>query len=259
MFNLFKSRAATEKVIADIHNEFDTAGEKLLADAKKILADSTDTGKAERLKKLGFIQAQPVGRAKKLMEEKANSKAIAERVEYFRTYYPNNKFITKEMVESICKKYGLLCGSIGRYIGDVPLKNIAEMEAFTLRQEDMRSYTGLHRHMNSITIQWKMNAFDQNISAMGIMGRMGNPYGHVSAPTAEEANRLASQVYYSKEGFDICAPEKDFDMTRAEKKGFFISEIPDPIVLQPVKGGYLIVSKWGLAASDELAINEGSN
>jgi hypothetical protein len=33
----------------------------------------------------------------------------------------------------------------------------------------------------------------------------------------------------------------------------------DPIVLQPVKGGYLVVTKWGLEASDEIVTNPTSN
>ena len=31
--------------------------------------------------------------------------------------------------------------------------------------------------------------------------------------------------------------------------------IPDPVVLQPVKGGYLIITAWGDEASDPLVIN----
>lgn len=42
-------------VIAEIHNSFDTASEKLLNDAKAILAGSYDIEKGERLKKIGFV------------------------------------------------------------------------------------------------------------------------------------------------------------------------------------------------------------
>jgi len=36
-------------------------------------------------------------------------------------------------------------------------------------------------------------------------------------------------------------------------------EIPDPVVLQPVKGGYLILTAWGDEASDPLVMNEINN
>jgi len=48
-------------------------------------------------------------------------------------------------------------------------------------------------------------------------------------------------------------------------KDFKISkiEIPDPVVLKPVYYGgqkhYLIVTAWGLEASDELVVNEKMN
>jgi hypothetical protein len=35
--------------------------------------------------------------------------------------------------------------------------------------------------------------------------------------------------------------------------------LPDPIVLQPVNGGYLIVSKWGLEGEDAELTNEKMN
>ena len=35
--------------------------------------------------------------------------------------------------------------------------------------------------------------------------------------------------------------------------------IPDPVVLQPVKGGYLIITAWGDEASDEIVVNQKMN
>ena len=35
--------------------------------------------------------------------------------------------------------------------------------------------------------------------------------------------------------------------------------IPDPVVLQPVCGGYLIVCAWGDEASDEIVVNQQMN
>ena len=61
--------------------------------------------------------------------------------------------------------------------------------------------------------------------------------------------------------FKMVAPVKDFDMRGKEIKGVEIRNIPapDPVVLQPVNGGYLIVSKWGDEASDKDLVNEIDN
>jgi hypothetical protein len=64
---------------------------------------------------------------------------------------------------------------------------------------------------------------------------------------------------------EIAAPASDFDTTGMELKNFKLSpiEFPDPIVLQPVffEGSkhYLIVTAWGLEASDEMVVNEKMN
>ena len=37
------------------------------------------------------------------------------------------------------------------------------------------------------------------------------------------------------------------------------NEIPDPVVLQEVRGGYLIITAWGDEASDPLIVNKNNN
>lgn len=43
--------------------------------------------------------------------------------------------------------------------------------------------------------------------------------------------------------------------------GYKIQNIPapDPVTLQPVKGGYLILAAWGDEASDEIVVNQNNN
>ena len=58
----------------------------------------------------------------------------------------------------------------------------------------------------------------------------------------------------------ICAPLKDMEVKSNQKvKGYKIMDIPDPVVLQPVRGGYLIVCAWGDEASDEIVVNQQMN
>ena len=58
----------------------------------------------------------------------------------------------------------------------------------------------------------------------------------------------------------IAAQEEDFDTRGMYVKGHKLEmSIPDPIVLQPVKGGYLIVTAWGDEASDAAVVNEIKN
>jgi hypothetical protein len=250
ILNVFKSKAKTIRVIEQIHSEFDNASEKLLKEANDLLNSTSGNEMAERLSKLGFVCAAPVKESKKQTEARQEQRSIIGWVEYYRIHYPNNKFITEKMVEAICKKYNLLCGEISRYIGDVPSKNISEMEKFSLRQEDMNVRSA---YDDFLRFQMQLQFVD---SRRGLLG-YANPSPNPNHPSMEKIKSMMEEMRYSKPSLKICAPQKDFETYGARIVGYNL--VPDPIVLQPVKGGYLIITKWGLEANDELAINEGQN
>lgn len=245
MFNLFRKIAAKQyadvSVIEEIHNEFDTATERLLSEAKNILAnaDKIKQEKADRLKRLGFGQAKEVAETKAQIEEQRKSEALAKSILYYQTYYPSNKFITEEEVIRICKKYGLVWGDVHYYKGDVPEKNLQEIEQFKLRQEDMQVRTNLDDYYE---------------------GQMRNMMrSRMAFPSYSEAPTEIIERYVAPP-FKICAPQKDFDTRNMiVSKDLKLMEINDPIVLQPVKDGYLVVSKWGMEASDDNLVNEKMN
>ena len=63
-----------------------------------------------------------------------------------------------------------------------------------------------------------------------------------------------------KAQLQICAPIKDMDTKGYKLQGHkLIKDIPDPVVLQPIENGYLIVTAWGDEASDPLITNEITN
>lgn len=240
-----------QALIAEIHEEFDTATDKLLAQAKDILCKEVGS-KGERLKKLGFISTKSASEAETLIRQQEYNLEISERVEYFRTYYPNQKFITEVLVSHICKKYGLLFGDASYYIGDVPEKNIVEMENFKLREDDLDKL--LHGYVTTGTngrlVMTKEKTAHFGYLQMGLFG--------LNFIAVEDK---ASTHHYDAKPYKICASVKDFDTHNMRiEDGYKLQQnLPDPIVLQPVKGGYLIVTKWGLEASDELVVNEINN
>jgi hypothetical protein len=246
MFKLFKAKKTTEQVIAEIHNDFDSASERLLKEAKDIVAK--DTGKGDRLRSLGFNNAKPVKEVEGVRQAQYEMRQLADRVSYFNQWYPHNKFITEESVKKICEKYGLVFADAQYYKGDVPEKNLREMEQFVLRKEDMDSdpigSIVSHLRRSLMGVNWGYDF----VAPRGLWNEMPSPSYDYEEPKAK------------KPSFKICAPEKDFDTSMLTKNGHRLElNIPDPIVLQPVKGGYLIVTKWGLEASDDLVKNEKAN
>jgi len=247
-------------VIAEIHESFDTASEKLLNEAKAILNGSYDIEKGERLKNIGFTSAKKAVEATELVDKKQKNEELAKLIEYYQLHYPNNKFITEEKVKEICQKYGLLCGETKYYKSDVPEKNLSEIENFKLKEKDM----------DKIKYNWyKINYTERSYPySLALDKETGDCYGHIEY-SASPFGRSMTFVkkdenkthHFQKEKFKICASVKDFDTKNMRiEDGYKLNlNLPDPIVLQPVKGGYLVVSKWGLEAEDKDLFNEKMN
>lgn len=75
---------------------------------------------------------------------------------------------------------------------------------------------------------------------------------------------IETATLYSSSDLIIAAPEKDMDttgLTKIKNSWFSTSKrhYPDPVVMIPVKMGYLIVTAWGDEASDPLVFNEKQN
>lgn len=227
-----------EQLIAEIHEDFNTEVDRLLEEAsiKKSAQDEENIlGKAERLSKLGFNKTKINSKAQEFSkkageieeEVKSNNKLI-EAIVYFTNKYPQYKFITKDSVLRLCKKYNLILGGVGEYIGGVPEKNLQDIEAFKVNEED-EAY--------QVDYGFGDNYFySQEESKRRIKYRMS----HIP--------RLCP--------FSIVAPQKDFDIRQDQKVSNFQIVPKDPIVLKSVYYGneryFLIVTAWGIEAEDDL-------
>jgi len=240
-----------EKTIRKIHKKFDTASEKLLAEAKAIVSAPVvnDTKTIERLHKIGFNTAKPIKDAEEMFKRQEKAKETIEAIEYYQLHYPNYKFISEEQIQAICKKYGLLYGESKNYLGAIPEKNLTEIEAFKLREEDY--YEDTYFSLWSSMVGQRL--FAPSFSFLD--GTLHLDYG---TRATEELKETAKQ----KPPFKICAPKKDFNTSGYEvKDGYKL--VYDPIVIQPVKyknlDGGLVISKWGIEGQDESLVNEKMN
>lgn len=290
MFKLFKKSASNEVVIAEpkadlrgkttnevieeIHETFYTEVDKLLVSAK--IANSLDTGKQDliekcaRLKALGFTNTKEVKEAEaeiarldELKRDNEAKKTLIEAINYFSFKYPNYKFITEKSVEKICAKYNLVYGAIDRYIGTVPDKNLKHIEDFRVIEDDeCFVYEELYYSMfgggeRSMRKEYKTSEHFKREQEL-----RNDPQNYMRSAMM---HRMDYREINMKCPLEIAAPLKDFNMQSMEVKEHKISkiEIPDPIVLKPVifnnKKHYLIVTAWGLEATDELVVNANHN
>jgi hypothetical protein len=258
----------TNQLVEEIHETFYTEVDRLLAGALQVKSLDTDKGelieKCKRLKALGFSNTKEVKEAEieikrldNLGKENELNKELTEAINYFSFKYPNYKFITEDSVKAICQKYNLIYGEIANYIGSVPDKNLKQMEEFAISEKDECG-------------------FSKMVSTRFWGSELNNGYDSFESIKIkkEEDLKMRDRVDYLAAGFrevygkcplEIAAPIKDFNMDGMEVKNHKISkiEIPDPIVLKPViykgKKHYLIVTAWGLEASDEIVVNQKMN
>lgn len=234
----------SNEIIMEIHDTFFTEVDRLSNIASKSKSLETDKqdliDKRKRLVALGFTNTKEVKEAnlelERLRELEAvntNRASLLDAINYFSFNYPQYKFITEKSVLEICNKYGLVYGSIKDYIGSVPDKNLKHIEDFKIKEKDLCFF----HFLNTKNISRKI---DQYVD-----------YKHIASGTQCP--------------LEIVAPLKDFNLANRELRGFNVvqREIKDPIVLHPVffngKKYYLIVTAWGLEASDELVVNHRNN
>lgn len=278
--SIFKNKKIEEKstkeIIEEIHDTFYTEVDRLLADAKIMNSIETDRqpllDKYDRLKKLGFSHCREaqeaqkeINRLEELKRENISKEVLVGAINYFSQKYPQYKFITEESVKKICKKYNLVYGPVNKYIGEIPTKNLEDMEKFSVKEED-KAYL-----VNTIS-RWGTNQ-DEFINHKEYLEKT-KPEKKSYYPGFRSLGSIYMEYEFMSTNFhrtykeaplEIAAPIKDFKMEGMEIKDFKISkiEIPDPVVLQPVMYNnvkyYLIVTAWGEEGSDELVVNQKMN
>jgi hypothetical protein len=271
MIQLFKSKQEKEVAVAeypqivyDIHHEFENAGELLLQEANKTLAEcaAKDKEKGKRLLALGFKQVPQAVQVTEVERQEKEAELIAKCITDYAMRYPNNKFITDDAVTRICEKYDLVCGEIGRFKGFVPEAKLKMIESFKVKIEDLVKYAITRREVD---VSSEYGDFESKIIGTYPEYINSRAYAYVqhAIPSLYRGNGTAGEfdrVVKHDNSLQICAPQKDMDTTgmRIENRRL-VREIPDPVVLQPVKGGYLIVCAWGDEASDPEVVNQTMN
>ncbi|KKN88714.1 hypothetical protein LCGC14_0246050 [marine sediment metagenome] len=242
--------------VEEIHEDFRTEVERLIEDANILHSEETTKGelltKADALNTYGFFNTPEAKEASKevkrlsvLQEENRNKELLREAIYHFSSNYPNYKFITESSVKELCKKYGLIYGTVNYFIGDVPDVNLKHLQEFIVAEGD-------ECHMSYS----KYND--------------GTPFNlkYLTKKEVErekDMRRVFSDIKFIQCPLEIVAPSSDFNLKGMDITDFEIRPTPieDPIVLHPVywKGTkhYLIGTAWGPEASDPLAINEKMN
>ena len=120
-------------IVTAIHNEVDTAQDKILAEAKEIIANTSrkeylnSDKEIKLLEELGFINSKKVRELHEkniaisrqnsdIDEILATAKKNADLIINYSVKYPQYKFITHEVINYLMDKYSLSIGPISAYM-----------------------------------------------------------------------------------------------------------------------------------------------
>ncbi len=242
-----ENNGVSENVIDDVINTDEqiykdvySAQELILAEAILILSKPTgyNEERHNRLKEmnhLGFSNAEEVKEFSDLQKMREEQTELKAKIEYYQQTYPLHKFISKEAAKNICEKYQLLLAKTTDYIAEIPEKNQREIISFRIKRKDIRK--------PSEVVGFSFGSFHEQMAMIGMRREQRESY---------ENQMLIGQDLL------IIAPAHKLNTLGKIIEGHIL-KIKDPIVLQPVDKGYLIVSSWGFEAGDELIVNPINN
>jgi hypothetical protein len=274
-----------QALVKEIHDAIDREADTLLHRPKELIFPSKAEleKKVERLQKLGFTGSSEVKQLENFDRDIQIQKGVYERdmriyelARKYRSKYPFLKFITETKLNSICEKYGLAVKDVNKYVGSIPEKNLSEIEYWVNKidpddiEGDIFEYEITPRDKESEAIKARMD-----IASIGFLlseiGRAMYIRNHTftieskeQLPESELIKKFEKQGVSKEEFMQASKSCKVIESNKhsliAAPESMFKPDPPkhaDPIVLQSVKGGYLILSKWGLEANDpELTVPE---
>lgn len=260
-------------IVEEIHETFFTEVDRLMQESRIINSVSGEkmslVEKMEVLNRNGFHSTtiknvrKDTVRLDSLASENKIKIATVEAIRYFSFKYPQYKFITEDSIKKICEKYGLIYSVPDHYIGFIPEKNVIDIANFKIDPSDecfyVHPFYGYLFKADGYCNKIQFDEFKQKVKS----GEINNGDKDSMYYGEDYISSLHSNVI-SKEPMMIAAPIRDFNTTFMKVENFkLVSNIKDPIIFKPVQFEgykfYLIVTAWGLEASDPIVVNERMN
>lgn len=114
-----------------ISKELSDRGEEILKEAHRILSLKPHRELFTRIRERGFDNVVDIGNYE-------GSYDLSYLIIHCRQWYPQNNCLTERQIEEVCKKHKLLFGNVRDYTGNIPYKNLKDIDNFELRQDDIK-------------------------------------------------------------------------------------------------------------------------
>lgn len=277
--NAHAQKPASVNIDLQIFQDVYTGGDLFVTTVEDFISKPNpfEADKFDRLLKLaalGFQNSEDVKDAVGYAEKLHNQTAILEKVKQYKVDYPMHRFIDGDGVQEICKKYGLLLAGVDKYKADIPEKNQNDIVNFRVIKKDIREASELNRFEGRLD-EWIWPKKNFGIDDWGFQivkprriktNRFFwteevdlNPKPTLDIAMGFGMAMMADTDTSKVAGKNLCilAPERMLITSGNMKQGHIL--LNDPIILQPVPCGYLIVTSWGLEAADQAILNASHN
>jgi len=227
------------------------------------------------------------------LKEYENTVEQSEQIKELRDKYPLIKFITKNALLQICKKYNLIIGWPEIFTAEIPAKNVKELSEFSMKEEDLEQFDKNQVSFKAVG-KWKKSSWRiegnvqivyKNLGIKSIPMRfrpengvnreieiIQNLYSFDKDCWNEEWINLFNKIdniLQNRKNTLVVATSKHFNMKGMSiNSDHFIEEstepftlevmTQDPIVIKNTKYDniFAIASAWGEESYDPLLINE---
>jgi hypothetical protein len=228
------------KTFKEVHEELEL--ESLFLQQNHNVRDFSD--KANFLSEIGFKNSIATKLYKAISE---NSTVIQD---YNRKYNGVYKFILLPQLERICEKYNLYVRPPELFLGDIPEKNIRDIQNFKIRYGDTIFYSP-HKEPTGIRFQYTNGGSDDRLVPLPnkLIELRFNTFLSGYIEIAAVKSLFHSEAFAQSQERILKQPEL---IAKAQVD-------LDPIVLFKTAHGYLIITAWGDEANDELVANQNLN
>lgn len=241
----------------EIHAAFMMCALSYMKEWKTGKTDEKEKLRNERLKRLGFTSSATM----KTSDEKMKSGLRAECFRWFEDHFNGCIFLKINDFISLLKKYNLVCGPLGAYIGDVlddNLEEIVQTADMLERVKEDNPYSNkidkdiFYSIVTQITeyhpfaLIPERKGTDEQISEALRFPFNSEPISAI----ASLSDKIIKSTQTKSTDLFIAAPAQDMKTEVKIRHQYIRSE--DPFVFQLTPYGVVIYSKWGKEAEDEM-------
>jgi hypothetical protein len=222
------------------------------------LSNSEIIGKGNLLSKYGFTNTPSGKLNEQLGVEIYNKESDIRYREYthnlikkYAFQYPDYKFVTDNVFNSVREKYNLYTGTPKSYIKEIPNSNLEELDRFMVMDEKDKPYhlVDYDYYPTSEIIPVK----DVKGVRVDLLENIGTKlFTGTLSECIKEKKKLkvtsSSLMGIAQEIsiINITAPLNHFDLRKKRIEGREIVDyvVEDPIITKKVDGGYIIITAW---------------